>query len=160
MLKNQIKNWLFISLIIIACSCRTYSQVKWTLDSELTTYEGGGMVPDSKTVIIKNLSGSYIHWHQHKRDTLYFKLSQAELNDLVKQLNVSNFNSIISGETGGIAYDKPTTSVELKQKGKSHEVNVGATTGIKKGDAGAFYDLYHYILNMALKKTGQLVDEN
>lgn len=151
----HIKYGLLVLFPTILLSCQTHSQDKWTPGMELTIYEGGGMVPESKTVIIEDSIGTYVHWVQHKRDTFHFRLTQQDLNSLVKQINRSQFNDIISGETGGIAYDKPTTSIELKWDGETHEVNVGATTNIKKGDAGAFYELYRYILTVALKKTGQ-----
>lgn len=41
----------------------------------------------------------------------------------------------------------------LKWSSKTHEVSVGATEEIKKGNASGFYKLYNYILSLAEKKT-------
>lgn len=142
---------LFVSLI----SCQgSQSQEKWTKDMQISTYNGGGRVPESKTVIIKDSSGRYIHWANQKKDTFNFSLSQQELNDLMKEINAGHFRNIVSSETGNIAYDKPTTSVEFKWENKTHEVAIGATEAIKGDDSG-FYKLYNYILSLAAKKTGQ-----
>jgi hypothetical protein len=75
------------------------------------------------------------------------------LDDLPEQINTSHFRDIISGETGSIAYDKPTTSVRFNWSIKTNEVSVGAMGGIKNGDASGFYRLYNYILSLAEKKT-------
>lgn len=120
---------------------------------ELRIYHGGGMVPESKTVIITDSTCTYIHWRMPKTDTLTFTLSTQELDELMKEINAIHFRDIISGETGSIAYDKPTTSVKFKWGSKNHDVSVGATEGIKKGDASGFYKLYDYTLSLAEKKT-------
>lgn len=158
MSNNHYRGILLITVAIISFSCQSQSQEKWIKDMEVHTYHGGGNVPESKTVIIKNSSGRYIHWVQQKTDTFNFSLSQQELNDLLKEINTDHFKNIISGETDGIAYDKPTTSVKFIWGKKIHEVNVGATEEIKKGNAQAFYSLYNYILALAAKKTGQVAE--
>jgi hypothetical protein len=155
MSNNYNKCWLIISITLIVLSCQSKSQEKWTKDMELSTYNGGGMVPESKTVIINDSTCTYIHWRMPKRDTLSFTLSKQERDDLLKEINTIHFRDIISGETGSIAYDKPTTSVKFKWSSKTHEVSVGATEGIKKGNASGFYKLYNYILSLAEKKTAQ-----
>lgn len=120
---------------------------------ELRAHHGGGMVPESKTVIITDSTCTYIHWRMPKRDTLAFTLSKQELDDLLKEIDSNHFRDIVSGETGVVVYDKPTTSVKFKWGSKNHEVSVGATKGIQKGDASGFYKLYDYILSLAEKKT-------
>lgn len=134
-------------------SCQNKSQEKWAKDMEIIAYNGGRMRPESKTVIIKDSSGTYIHWLMPKTDTLVFTLSKQELDDLLKEINAIHFRAIFSGGMGSIAYDKPTTSVKFKWDGQSHEVSIGATEGIKQGDASGFYKLYNYILSLAEKKT-------
>ncbi len=119
---------------------------------ELITYNGGGMTPESKTVIINDSSGTYIHWLMPKTDTLVFSLSNQELDDLLKEINAIHFRTIFSGGMGTIAYDKPTTLIKLKWDNQSHEVSIGATEGIKEGEASGFYKLYNYILSLAEKK--------
>lgn len=155
MLKKQIK-WLVLTVMaVIWLSCQnSQSQEMWSSEMEITTYNGGGMMPESKTVIIKDSLGTYIHWLQPKSDTLSFTLSKKELDDLLKEINVSRFRTIISAETGAVAYDKPTTSVIFKWNGKSHKVSVGATEAIK-GDASGFFKLYNYIMSLAANKTRQ-----
>lgn len=143
------------TVAILSFSCKNRSQEKWRKDMEISTYYGGGMMPESKTVIIKDSSGTYIHWLQSKADTLSFTLSKQELDGLLKEINVNDFRSIFSGGMGSVAYDKPTTSVKFKWGNQFHEVSIGATEGIKKGDADSFYQLYNYILSLAMKKTGQ-----
>jgi hypothetical protein len=150
---NYNKWSLVTAIAVISLSCQTQSQEKWTKDMELSTYNGGGMVPESKTVIIKDSSCTYIHWHMPTTDTLVFTLSKQELDDLLKEINTTHFRDIISGETGSIAYDKPTTSVTFKWSSKTHEVSVGATEGIKKGNTSDFFKLYNDILSLAEKKT-------
>ena len=85
-------------------------------------------------------------------------MSQQELNELLSKINTVHFKNIISGETGGIAYDKPTTSVKFIWENKSHEVSVGAVENIQKGNPPDFYSLYNYVLTLAAKKTGQPVE--
>jgi hypothetical protein len=152
-MSNHYLKWgIITAMTVIGMYCQSKSQEKWTKDMELSTYNGGGMVPESKTVIIKDSTCTYVHWRMPKTDTLVFTLSKQELDDLLKEINTIHFRDIISGETGSIAYDKPTTSVTFKWNGKTHEVSVGATEGIKKGDASGFYKLYNYILSLAEKK--------
>jgi hypothetical protein len=139
-------------MAVIGISCQSKSQENWTKDMEISTYNGGGMRPESLTVIIKDSSGTYIHWRMPKTDTLTFTLSKQELDDLLNEINATHFRNIISGETGSIAYDKPTTSIKFKWGSKTHEVSVGATEGIKKGDASDFYKLYNYVMLLAEKK--------
>jgi hypothetical protein len=153
MSSNYNKCRLIIAIALIGFSCQDRSQEKWAKDMELSAYNGGGMVPESKTVIIKDSSGTYIHWLMPKTDTLFFTLSKQELNDLLKEINAIHFRSIFSGGMGTIAYDKPSTSIKFKWNGQSHEVSIGATEGIKEGDASGFYELYNYILSLAEKKT-------
>lgn len=142
-------------MAVICFSClNSQSQEKWSSEMEITTYNGGGMRPESKTVIIKDSLGTYIHWLQPKSDTLRFTLSKKELDDLLKEINTCRFRTIVSAETGAVAYDKPTTSVIFKWGGKTHEVIVGATEGIK-GEASGFFKLYNYIVTLAIKKTRQ-----
>jgi hypothetical protein len=152
---NYNKWWLIALMALIGISCQTKSQEKWTMDMELSTYNGGGMVPESKTVMIKGSACAYIHWQMPKTDTLVFTLSKQELDDLLIEIKNTHFRDIISGETGSIAYDKPTTSVEFKWSNKKHHVSVGATEGIKQGDAAGFYRLYNNILSLAEKKTAK-----
>ncbi len=121
---------------------------------EINTYNGGGMVPESRTVMIKGSTGTYIHWRQPKRDTLTFKCSQQELNDLMKETNVTHFREMNSAETGGIAYDKPTTSIEFTWAGKTHSASDGATQHITSGNAAGFFKLYNYIEALVKKKLG------
>ena len=147
-----------MAIAIIGISCQSKSQEKWTKDMEIRTYHGGGKVPESETVIIKDLSGCYIHWKQHKKDTFSFSLSKLELNELMKEINTHQFRKIISLETGNVAYDKPTTSVEFKWENKTHEVRVGATEDVKDGNAEDFYKLYKYVLSLAVKKTGHTTE--
>ena len=145
------KWWLVTVIAIIGLSCQSKSQEKWTKDMELSTYEGGGMVPESKKVIINDSICTYIHWQMPKTDTLYFSLSKQQLDELAKEINTIHFRDIMSGETGSIAYDKPTTSINFKWSGKTHEVSVGATEGIIKGNAAGFFKLYNDILLLAEK---------
>lgn len=155
MLKKQTKWKVLTAMAVIGFSCQnSQSQEKWSSEMEITTYNGGGMRPESKTVIIKDSLGTYIHWLQPKRDTLAFTLSKKELDDLLKEINAVRFRTIISAATGTVAYDKPTTSVIFKWGGKTHEVSVGATEGIQ-GDASGFYTVYNYIVALAAKKTRQ-----
>lgn len=158
MTEKKYKWGMLMALAITMISCQgSKSQEKWTKHMQITTYNGGGRVPESKTVIIKDSSGLYIHWANQKKDTFNFSLSQPELDDLMNEINADRFRTINSGETGSIAYDKPTTSVEFKWENKTHEVAIGATEAIKGDDSG-FYKLYNYILSLAVKKTGQASD--
>ena len=148
------------SFIIYSCTSKSKAQEKWTTDMEVTTYNGGGMVPKSQTVMIKASSCSYIHWHMPETDTLTFVLSQQELDALLKKMNTSNFSNTTSSDKGTMAYDKPTTSIEFKLGKKVHKVSDGATESIDGNNASKFFDLYRHILSLAEKKTGQDTKEN
>lgn len=127
---------------------------------EVTIYNGGGMVPESQTVMIKAASCSYIHWHMPKTDTLTFVLSQQELDALLKEMNTSHFSNTTSSDKGTMAYDKPTTSIEFKSGKNVHKVSDGATESIDGNNDSKFFALYRYILALAQKKTGQDTKEN
>lgn len=146
--------WIVLTVMAaIGFSCQnSHSQEKWSNDMEIITYNGGGMMPESRTITIKDSLGTYIHWLRPNHDTLRFTLSRKELDDLLKEINSGHFRTIISAETGTVAYDKPTTSVIFKWNGQSHKVSVGATEAIK-GDAAGFFKLYNYIGALAEKKT-------
>jgi len=150
---------LILALVIISAdACQSQSLPSWSSDMQIKIYNGGGMVPESQTVIISESSAMYIHWRMPKTDTFYFKLSKIELDSLVKQINDTKFQTMTSGNSGGIAYDMPTTSVELTKDKKIHEVAVGATTEIKNGDSKAFYKLYIQILTLAQSKVKHAED--
>lgn len=153
MFKSRLNNYLLLFVSFLGFSCKSHAQVKWTTDSELKIYHGGGMNPESETVIIKSGKSSYIHWELQKHDTLYFKLSQPEIDALVKEMNNAGFSNMRSGSSGSIAYDAPTTSIEWKSGNKIQEISLGATTELKTGNAEKFYSLYNYIHQLALKKT-------
>ena len=148
------------SIIVLGCASKSKAQEKWTADMQLTTYNGGGMVPESKTVTIKASSCSYIHWRMPKEDTLTFLLSQQELDALLKEMNTSQFQNMTSSDKGTIAYDKPTTSIEFKSAKKNQIVSDGASESIDGNNASKFFDLYRHILSLAEKKTGQAYKEN
>ena len=143
---------MLIALVIITTSCHSQSSQTWTSDTQIKIYHGGGMVPESQTVIIKDSEAMYIHWRMPKTDTFYFKLSKSEKDSLMADINNVKFQSMQSGRTGSISYDMPTTSIEMIRANITHEVAVGATTSIKKGDSKKFYELYNYILAVAVDK--------
>lgn len=122
---------------------------------EVTIYHGGGMVPESFTVVINKNACRYIHWQQPKTDTLPFTCSKEELDQLLSQMNAMDFKNITSGESAGIVYDRPTTSIEFRYDEKTHKVSVGATEEIKKGSVANFNGLWSYIIQLAMRKTGQ-----
>ncbi|MCY7309329.1 MAG: hypothetical protein LH619_01000 [Chitinophagaceae bacterium] len=157
--KTIIIIWLS-SIIILGCTSKSKAQEKWTADMELTTYNGGGMVPESKTVTIKASSCSYIHWQMPKEDTLTFLLSQQELDALLKEMNTLHFQNMTSSDKGTITYDKPTTSIEFKSAKKIQTVRDGATESVDGSNTSKFFDLYRHILALAEKKTGQANKEN
>jgi hypothetical protein len=120
---------------------------------ELVTYNGGGMVAESKTVIIKDSSCSYIHWLPAKTDSLHFVLSQQELNDLLKKLNEFHFTGMSSSQAGGTVNDKPTTSIRFTRTEKTRKVSDSATERIKTGSESDFFKLFNYIGSLAENKT-------
>ena len=137
------------------CACKSQPHGKWLRNMEVTIYHGGGMVPESFTVMINRSSCSYIHWQQPKTDTLSFICSQEELDNLLIMFNTKDFTNITSGESVGIVYDRPTTSIEFRYGDNLHKVSVGATEEIKKGRVTDFNELWSYIIQLAMRKTGQ-----
>jgi hypothetical protein len=97
MLNYYIKWNIIAAIAVMSLSCKGKSQEKWTPDMGISTHNGGGMIPESITVTIKGSSGTYIHWHQPKTDTVAFTLSKQELDNLMKEINTSHFRDIISG---------------------------------------------------------------
>ncbi len=140
-------------LSISDLSCQGQLPKSWSPDMELSTYNGGGMVPETKTVVIKSSSGSSIHRLKSQIDTLAFVFSQQELNDLLKEMNAAHFNNITSAKTNTTAYDKPTTSIEFKWGNNVHKVSDGATEEVSNSNSTIFYKLYSYIDSLVQAKT-------
>ena len=160
-LAKKYTKWIVLTVMAsIVLSCQnSHSQKKWSNDMEIITYKGGGMLPESRTITIKDSLGTYIHWQKPNHDTLRFTLSRKELDDLLTEINSDHFRTIISAETGTVAYDKPTTSVIFKWNGQSHNVSVSATEAIK-WDAAGFFKLYNYIGALAEKKLRSLLNKS
>lgn len=146
---------------IIGCNNKAGSGKQnsgWEKGTEISVYNGGGMVPESETVIIKDSSGIYIHWHMPATDSARFTLSAADLDSLASRINKSGFRRMSSKETDEVIYDKPTTSVTWKNGTESLTVSDGATERIQAGNEKDFFALYNYILSIAKKKTGQAIN--
>jgi hypothetical protein len=142
-------------MIFVVLSFQSRAQGKWTKDMEVRIYYVGQMEPDKKTVIINATSGLYIRQILLSTDTVFFNLSNPELDDLLKKINACQFRDIVSGITVARTFDKPTISIRFIWDGQSHEVGTGEKEGIKKGDAAGFYKLYTEILSLAEKKTAK-----
>ncbi len=138
-------------------SCRSRAQLpaRWTPETSLRIYHGGGMVPESFTVEIGAADCLYLHWQQPRTDSFPFRLTDGERDSLLTEMNNRNFTSLVSGDTKGIVYDKPTTSIEMNWPGHTHKVSIGATEEIREGDPADFHRLWSYIIGLALQKTGQ-----
>ncbi len=141
--------------IFFSLSGKSQAPAKWKTGMELNAYNGGGRTPQSTTVIINKTSCTYIDRQQQARDTLRFKLSQAELDKLLKEITACHFMNMLSGRTKSIRYDMATTSIEFGSGNKTHKVSIGATEQITRGAADDFNRLYAYIMTLTGKKTGQ-----
>jgi hypothetical protein len=143
---------------IAACNGKTGNKTKsgsrWEKGTVLSTYTGGGMVPESETVIIKDSAGIYIHWHMPATDSVKFALTTTDLDSLMGLIEKSGFLAMQSGQTEDIAYDKPSTSISLKNGGKSLNISDGAAEKIIKGSESEFFSLFTYINLLAKKKAG------
>jgi hypothetical protein len=156
-MKYNRNTWWFmilISITILSCKGKSQTGAKsgWEKGTEISIYNGGGMVPESETVIIKDSSGIYIHWHMPATDSVKFRLSATELDNLMKEINRTRFREMKSGETEDVAYDKPTTSITWRNGDKSLTVSDGAGEKIQKGNEKDFFELYNYIKGIAKKQ--------
>ncbi len=158
LMKNNLPcNILLASTLMLSC-CQIKSQtpIKWTSTTEIKAYHGGGMAAQSQTVEIKGLNGLFINWVMPKTDSFRFKLTQKEADNIVKQIHTTHFLSLRSVESKSIAYDAPTTSIELKyNSNRTHMVSEGATMEIRAGRNVEFSEFYDFILAYVLKKTNQ-----
>ena len=112
----------FISVNLVACQAESQPASKWVSGMELKAYHGGGMNPQSETVIIKSDKSVYIYWRLQQRDTIYFILSQPERDSILAFMKSKGFSKMKSGSSGSIKYDAPTTSIEFISGNKTQEV--------------------------------------
>lgn len=153
MMKSKILLSMTFTLLFISCgSSKKTGSKKWEPGTIISTYNGGGMVPESETVIIKDSGCVYIHWHLPNKDTAAFTLSAPELDSLSARLNSARFLSMKSAATEEVIYDKPSTSITWKKGDQSHIVTDGATEKVSDNDEKQFFNLYQYILDLAKKK--------
>jgi hypothetical protein len=116
----------------------------WPDSLSITTYQGGGMLPEWDEVYISKDSCHLIHSRDLKDNHYCFKLSQNELDQLLKGLIDNRVEKLYIKKLDGIIYDKGSTSISFQLGHKFVNIGDGASEEIgeaRRGDFSACFGL-------------------
>lgn len=151
------KNILFLILLMIifsGCSSTADNSGKkeakvrlpteWTNEMEFRAYKGGGMLPESETIVIRSDSAWLENWYDQARNKYYIEFTREERNLILKKIRELNFITM-KMEEHPVIYDKGSLNMSLRWKNNYFNFSEGATESISQKDAKNYFILYDFV---------------